>query len=63
MKINEIQHFKLSKLLFCVKEKLLPTPITKMFHALGRKTHGYNTRYKNLPNIKKHNSTDYNKSF
>ena len=30
---------------------------------LGGKTHHYNTRYKSLPNIKKHTSNEYNKSF
>ena len=63
MKFEEIQHFKLCKLLFCVKEKLLPTPIINIFHTQGGKTHCYNTRYKSLPNIKKHSSTEYNKSF
>lgn len=63
MKFEEIQHFELCKLLFCVKEKLLPTPIINMFHLQGGKTHHYNTRYKSLPNIKKHSSTEYNKFF
>ena len=34
-----------------------------MFHTLGKKMHHYNTRYKNLPNIKRHTSTEFNKSF
>ena len=44
-------------------EYILNSPIVKMFHLLEGKTHGYNTRYKSLPTIKKHTSTDYNKSF
>ena len=53
MKFDEIEKFELCKLLFCVKEKLIPAPIYNMFNTLGEKTHGYNTRYKNVPNIKK----------
>ena len=63
MKFDEIEKFELCKLLFCVKEKLIPAPIYNMFNTLGKKTHCYNTRYKNLPNIKKHTSTEFNKSF
>ena len=63
MKIDEIQHFKTCKLAYCIKDKLLPTPILKMFHSNGAKSHTYNTRYKNLPNIKKHTSAECNRSF
>ena len=63
MKLDEIEKFELCKLLFCVKERLIPAPIYNMFDALGKKTHCYNTRYKNLPNIKKHISIEFNKSF
>ena len=63
MKIKEIEHFEHSKLGYCIKEKLLPKPILNMFHAYGRKTHPYNTRNKDLPNIKRHKSDNYNKSF
>ena len=34
-----------------------------MFNAYGKKTHSYNTRNKDLPNIKWHKSDNYNKSF
>ena len=37
MKFEEIENFELCKLLFCVKEKLLPAPILNMFHTLGKK--------------------------
>ena len=63
MKIKEREHFESSKLAFCIKEKLLPQPIIKMFHTYGRKNHPYNTRNKDLPNIKKHKSDSYNRSF
>ena len=36
MKFDEIEKFELCKLLFCVKEKLLPAPIY-MFSTLGKK--------------------------
>ena len=38
MKIKELEHFESSKLAFCIKEKLLPQPIIKMFHTYGKKT-------------------------
>ena len=63
MKFDEIEKFETLQTLFCVKEKLIPAPIYNMFNTLGEKTHGYNTRYKNVPNIKKHTSTEFNKSF
>ena len=37
MKIKEIEHFKHSKLGFCIKENLLPHPILKMFYNYGKK--------------------------
>ena len=63
MKIKDLEHFESSKLTYCIKEKLLPPPITKMFHTYGKKNHSYITRNKELPNIKKHKSDSYNKSF
>ena len=41
----------------------MPKPILELFDTLGKKTHRYNTREKHLPNIKKHKSELYNKSF
>ena len=63
MKIKEIEHFEHSKLGYCIKKKLLPRPILNMFNAYGKKTHSYNTRNKDLPNIKRQKSDNYNKSF
>ena len=37
MKLEEIENFELCKLLFCVKEKLIPAPIYNMFDTLGKK--------------------------
>ena len=37
MKLDEIEKFELCKLLFGVKERLIPAPIYNMFDALGKK--------------------------
>ena len=63
MSIDEINKFELCKLAYGVKQKLLPVPIIAMFNEAGGKMHRYPTRQKNLPNIKKHKSDEYNKSF
>ena len=63
MKINEINRYELCKLAYRVKEKLLPKALLEMFDAQGKKMHKYSTRYKNLPNIMKHVSSEFNKSF
>ena len=63
MKIKEMEQFESSKLAYCIKENLLPKPILEMFRTFGKKNHHYNTRNKNLPNIRKHKSDSYNKSF
>ena len=55
--------YELCKLAYKVKEKLLPHALLDMFEAHGIKTHKYPTRNKNLSNIMKHTSTDFNKSF
>ena len=52
MTIDEIIKFKLCKLAYCLKENIMPSPILELFNAIGKKTHWYSTRYKNLPNIK-----------
>ena len=51
MKIDEIYHFGTSKLGYMIKNKLVPKPITDMFHSFGKKKQNYNTRQKSLPNI------------
>ena len=63
MKIKEITKYELCKLAFKVKNKLLPHALLDTFDTYGKKTHKYPTRNKNLPNIMKHTSTDFNKSF
>ena len=63
MKINKINRYKLCKLAYRIKVKLLPKALLEMFDAQGRKMHKYSTRYKNLLNIMKHVSFEFNKSF
>ena len=63
MKIKEMEQFESSKLAYCIKENLLPKPILEMFRTFGKKNHHYDTRNKNLPNIRKHKSNSYNKIF
>ena len=63
MKFTEMHKYELCKLGYSLKEKLLPEPLIKLFKNYGKKTHHYSTRYKNLPNIKRHKSNEYNKSF
>ena len=63
MKFTKIRKFELCKLAYSLKEKLLPEPLIELFNIYGKKTHCYSTRYKKLPNIKRHKSNEYNKSF
>ena len=63
MRFTEIIDYELCKLGFNLKEKLLPAPIIKLFENCSKKTHPYSTRNKNLPNIRKHKSREYNNSF
>ena len=45
------------------KKRLLPEPLIELFENCSKKTHPYLTRNKYLPNIKRHTSREYNKSF
>ena len=63
MRFTEIIEYELCKLGFNLKEKLLPEPLIKLFENCSKKTHPYSTRNKNLPNIRKHKSREYNNSF
>ena len=63
MKFDDITRLEQSKLAYKIKNKLMPTPILELFDTLGKKSHRYNTRERHLPNIKKHKSDLYNKSF
>ena len=63
MKFKDLMQLEQCKLAYKIKNKLLPKPILELFDSIGKKTHQYNTRQKNLPNIKRHKSDLYNKSF
>ena len=58
MKFTELRKFELCKLAYSVKERLSSVLIVELFNSCGKKTHHYSTRYKNLPNIKKHKSEE-----
>ena len=63
IKFDDIVRLEQCKLAYKIKNRLMPTPILELFNTLGKKTHRYNTRQKSLPNIKRHKSELYNKSF
>ena len=47
-----------------VSRKLIPEPLQQiMAKRGGQKNHGYNTRTKNIPNVQKHTTTQFNTSF
>ena len=64
MPIDLLVELELLKFGYKITNGLTPPPITTLMHKnRGKKVHGYNTRNKNLPNIQKHQSHYYNKSF
>ena len=47
-----------------IANKTIPEPLRLLMEARGgKKTHKYNARKKNVPNIQKHVSIQYNSSF
>ena len=55
---------EMCKLGYQLKSKELPIPLTDDFNTCGGcKTHRYPTRYKDLPNIQKHQGALLNRSF
>ena len=64
LSVEQMSLLSLCKLGYMVTNSLLPSPILKLFNADGgKKPHRYDTRNKNTPNIQKHQSTQFNKSF
>ena len=63
MKFEDLTCLEQCKLTYKIKNKLMPKPILELFDSPGKKKHQYNTREKNLQNIKRHKSDLYNKSF
>ena len=62
--MNQLVELELLKFGYKITNKLTPLRITTLMHKNnGKKLHGYNTRNKNLPNVQKHQSPYFNKSF
>ena len=54
---------ELIKLRYNISANNAPTPIINIYRKEERKQHWYPTRQKNIPNIKKHQDTLFNRSF
>ena len=64
IRLPDLIRFHQQKLGYLVSNKLLPTPIVGLFNRRGgKKTHCYETRSKNTPNIQAHQEPIYNHSF
>ena len=64
LKFSDMIKLEMSKMGYLLQTDGLPTPIMQQFNLHGGlKTHRYPTRYKNLPNIQKHESKLMNQSF
>ena len=60
---NSLIKEELIKLGYNISANNAPTPIINIYRNEEKKQHRYPTRRKNIPNIKKHHDTLYNKSF
>ena len=54
---------ELIKLGYSISTNNAPSPIIKIYRNEEKKKHQYPTRHKNIPTIKKHHDTLYNRSF
>ena len=64
IRLLDLITFHQQKLGYLVSHKLLPTPIAGLFNRRGgKKTHHYESRNKNTPNIQAHQEPSYNNSF
>ena len=64
IRLPDLITFHQQNLGYLVSYKLLPTPILGLFNRRGgKKTHRYETRNKNTPNIQIHQEPLYNNSF
>ena len=64
IKLPDLLSFSQHKLGYRVSHKLLPKLILKLFNRKGgQKTHRYDTRNKNTPNIQVHQDATFNNSF
>ena len=64
VKFSDMINIELCKFGAWVSNNLLPKPILDLMKKRGgRKTHGYETRNKNIPNTQRHTSARFNTSF
>ena len=62
--IQELINLELCKFRYAISHQVSPSPIQRLMNKLGgKKVHRYPTRNKSIPNIQKHSSTLFNKSF
>ena len=61
---NDLVELELMKLGYKISNGQIPKPITDIMNIYGgSETHGYNTRNKNIPNIQKQSTVQFNKIF
>ena len=64
LSLHNIINVELAKLGYSINRKLLPKPILDIYDKNGgKKIHRYLTRNKMTPNIQKHHSKQFNRSF
>ena len=67
LKMKDIKQLELLKFGYGIDHKIHPQPILDLFKKMekptGTKTHKYNTRQKNMPNVLPHTNTPYNQSY
>ena len=63
MKLDNIIEMELGKLMFNIKNKSVPESLTRLFHLTNPLQTRYNTRNRNIPNLAKHKTQIFNKSF
>ena len=64
LKFSDMIKIELCKFGARISNNLLPKPIQElMIKRGGKKTHGYETRNKHIPNTQKHSTTHFNISF
>ena len=62
--LHNMINVELAKQEYNINRKLLPKPILDIFDKNGdKKTHCNPTRNKMMPNVQKHHSTQFNRSF
>jgi endonuclease V-like protein UPF0215 family len=63
LKFENIIDLELGKLMYSIKTNSIPEPVLKLFQSKETTQATYNTRNRNIPNIRKHKSKKYNNSF